>query len=83
MAKKGLTEKTVGKVVEGALKGVDNLLDALNPFKEEEKKKTAKKPVAKKTTAKKTPVSKTTAKKSTSAAKTVKPTTSKGGKKKK
>lgn len=47
--KKGILEKTVGTVVNGVAKGVDNLLDSLNPFSKSETKKPAvKKAVAKK-----------------------------------
>jgi small nuclear ribonucleoprotein (snRNP)-like protein len=53
--KKGILEKTVGKVVEGTLKGADNLLNAVNPFAEKEKKATKKTTAKPKTASKSKP----------------------------
>lgn len=51
--KKGLLENTVGKVVGGAVKGVDNLLDFIvSPLTDEPKKTKSSKKVVAKTTQK-------------------------------
>ncbi len=78
--KKGLIENTVGKVVEGAVKGVDNLLDVIvSPFSEESKKnKPVKKSTPKntqKTTKTKKPSTNTTTKTTVSKTITIKQTT--------